>query len=114
METKPATETWRNIPSTPGYQISNLGRLRTLAGKVRKPCKDHTGSLTVALRIKDYNTTVRIARLVGEVFCKAYRPDRRPIYRNGDRSDCRPCNLRWVSASKVTGAPYSRKPRPSA
>jgi hypothetical protein len=114
METKTTTEIWKNIPSTPGYQISNLGRLRTKGGSLRKACKDQNGSLTVAIKIKNYQTTVRIARLVGEAFCRGYRPELRPIYRNGDRSDCRPCNLRWVPQSKVTAAPYTRTARPSA
>jgi hypothetical protein len=107
------SEIWKPIPSLPNHKISSHGRLMSPFGTIRKPSKDHTGSLTVTISRGTYTTNVRIARLVGEVFCKAYRPDRNPIYRNGDRSDCRPKNLKWVPQSKVTGAPYSKRPRPT-
>lgn len=103
-------EHWKSIPSLPGYQISNLGRLRS-GSLIRKVSKDHTGSLTVTVKKDGYNTNVRIARLVGEVFCRGFHPSLRPIHRNGDRSDCRPRNLKWVPPSKVTGNPYSKNPR---
>lgn len=103
-------ECWKNIASLPGYQISNLGRLRS-GNLIRKVSKDYTGSLTVTVKKGDYTTNVRIARLVGEAFCRRYDPSLRPIYRNGDRSDCRPRNLKWVPPSQVTGNPYSKNPR---
>lgn len=103
-------EIWKSIPSVPGYEISNRGQLRSGA-LIRKASRDHTGSLVVTVRKDGYTTNVRIARLVGEVFCPSYHPSLRPVYRNGDRTDCRPCNLRWVPVSKVTGVPFSRNPK---
>lgn len=105
-------ETWKPIPSLPGYKISNTGRLKS-GSLIRKPSKDKNGSLVITVRKDGYSTNVRIARLVGEVFCRGYHPGLRPIYRNGDRSDCRPRNLKWVPPSQVTGIPYSKNPKSS-
>ena len=105
-------ETWKNVKYLDGYKISNHGRLRH-GDTILKPGKDINGTLTVTAIHKDgYRTHVRIARLVGEAFSSTYRPDLRPVYRNGDRSDCRPSNIQWVPIHKVTGAPYSRNSKP--
>tara|TARA_R110002049_G_scaffold246694_1_gene420804 strand:+ start:298 stop:795 length:498 start_codon:yes stop_codon:yes gene_type:complete len=68
-------EEFKDIPNHEGlYQVSNLGRVKSLPNKVRfsekilKPCKNAYGYLVVCLR-KDGKTKVRtVHQLVAEAF----------------------------------------------
>lgn len=101
-------ERWRPT-HLPGIEVSNEGRLR----KGRRfhytfsTAKD--GSLVRTITVAGIPNTVRLARLVGAAFCKDYNPDRYPVYKNGDRSDCRAANLRWVGRGKVQRLAKFRK-----
>lgn len=105
------TVKWAPVDSLPGVEISNTGILRK--GRiVYRLYKDCMGALICAVRVAGIPNNVRIARLVGEAFCPDFEPSLRPIHRDGDRSNCHACNLRWVPQSMVTGVPYSKSPRP--
>ena len=100
-------ERWKPLRLAPAYAVSSLGRLRNPQGRILRTSWVGNGrSITLSVGC------LRVARLVGEAFNAGYAADRYPIYRNGDRADCRPCNLRWVPRSEVTGAPFTKNPRP--
>lgn len=100
-------EIWKIVPDLPDYRVSNLGRLRR-GDRLCSLSRDRSGAVVIAVEKNGYTTTLRIARLVGAAFCKNFRPELRAVYRNGNREDCRPRNLKWVRQSEVTGAPYSK------
>lgn len=98
-------EFWRPIRSLPNYEASNLGRVRR-----KHTCKtvtvnrDRYGHLIFMARIKNYYSTRRIARVVGEAFGQlqdASDPAWRVRYRDGNPENCRPGNLEWETAAAV-------------
>ena len=68
------------------------------------------GTRKVSVRMeRGYRTVHVVSRLVGRAFCPEFREDLRPVHINGDRSDCRASNLRWVPVSAVTPGGGKRK-----
>lgn len=104
MSTPP--EKWRPVARHPTFAVSNHGRVRNLRGYILTP---FNGSITI--RYIKTPHCLRVARLVGEAFNAGFAKNLVPIYRNGDRSDCRPCNLKWVPRSVIAGSPYSVNPK---
>lgn len=100
------TERWKT--AIPGYEVSNLGHVRrTSTRRVLKPQKDAYGSLQIQMK----GETFRVARLVGEAFCPAFREHLIPDFKNGDKHDCRASNLLWKTRSEMSVHPYTRNPK---
>jgi len=94
-------ELWKTIEDYPNYQVSNLGRVKSLCwGKERilKPCLNK-GYWTVTLKRQDKQTCGKIYRLMAEAFIP--NPTNLPVvdHINRDRADNCLDNLRWVSYS---------------
>lgn len=103
FSTRPATksdflegEVWKTIPREPGFEVSNLGRVRNKLTKVL-----HRGTL---LRNKGYasvsilNKNYMVHRLVLEAFEPTENSDDLSVdHINGMRADNRLENLRWMS-----------------
>lgn len=97
----------------PRYEASNTGKVRLKWGKMEPTVfRDPGGTLTINTSQDGIHASRRVARLVGEAWCKNYRPYLRAFYKDGNRENCHPSNLKWVSPSKVTGIPFSRNPKP--
>ena len=68
------TEIWKTIKDYPNYQISNLGRVKSLnynrtgREKIMKPRKDKDGYLKVDLYKEGKHKTIHIHRLVAQTF----------------------------------------------
>jgi hypothetical protein len=97
------------------YEVSDLGRVlsverttrqlarygpieRRVAERLLKPGRDRrTGHLRVRLYDGDgLATTVGVHQLVLAAFVGPRPPGYMAAWRNGDRTDCRLANLRWV------------------
>ena len=102
---------WKSVPSLPDVEVTKLGQVR-VRGKNRKAHPSPEGSLSLTINTKGYNSTVRVVRLVGEAWSKKYHPSLRPVYRDGNRNNVRPSNIRWVRPTFVTGHPYTKNPKP--
>lgn len=112
------TEVWRDIPGYQGvYQISNLGRVKSLSreityeptkfypnGRVRvlkekilTPCKDKKGYEFVQLFKNGFFKCKRIHRLVAEAFIP--NPDNLPLVNHKDciRNNNTVDNLEWCT-----------------
>lgn len=133
-----AMEQWKDIRGYEGkYQVSNLGRVRSLdrtitraasrvrgphnvklKGKILHPCVNRNGYLVVYLGAK---TTIKsVHRLVLEAF--STKVDGKPFVNhiNGDKTDNKITNLEWCTnqenqlhASRVLGhkqGAYQNKP----
>ena len=100
-------EIWRPIEGYEGlYEVSNLGRVRSLdrffyrlhKGKVLSPTKDRYGYLTVTLNYNGKSKTIKIHRLVAQAFLP--NPDNLPQVNHKDEVKSNNCvdNLEWCSA----------------
>lgn len=89
-------EHWRPITSAPGYEVSDLGRVRR-GGRIliNQP---HRGYLRVQLWIDGSPRTVRVHRLVCEEF-NGPPPFAGAVvgHVNNDKQSNRPANLAWMS-----------------
>ena len=106
-------EEWRDIRGFPGYQVSNLGRvkmhnkvvvtngrgIRHYKDKIMKLRKDvKYNRWKVWLRKDGKQQLVLVARLVADAFCGEYRFTNMTVnHIDGDRSNNRSDNLEWMS-----------------
>lgn len=104
------TERWKTVPGYAPYQVSNLGNVRNGRKRALTPCLC-SGGMTVTVCIDGVKSGFRLARVVGQLFCKSYREHLYPKYRDGDLKNCSAKNLRWVPRREVTGVPYSKRRR---
>lgn len=99
-------------PSYPGYFVTRDGVI--YSKKIRRPIrqfKDTYGSLKVTVDCPDYKGSATVARMVGEVYCKGFDKKLRAFYKDGNKTNCRASNLKWVPMSQVVGIPYSKNPK---
>lgn len=100
-----SNEVWKNIEKYPGYQVSNLGRVRSLnyrrTGQVMvlKPRKNNWGYLQVILCKDGKQKTCTVHRLVAIAFIP--NPDNLPCINHKDENKENNCveNLEWCSVA---------------
>ena len=96
-------EEWRPAPGVPGYEVSDLGRVRHAA--TREPASavsEANGSVMVWMRTGMRAKPYRISRLVAEAFLPDdFLPYARSVrHVNGDSRDNRAGNLAWIYPEK--------------
>lgn len=95
-------EIWKSIPEYPNYQISNLGRVKSLASTtpmIRKIELNRGGYQHVKLRRDGKNKLVRVHRLVANSFVPNLNHFDQIDYIDGDKQNNNFKNLRWCSKS---------------
>lgn len=110
IQNRDQLEEWRACKETPFYEVSSLGRIRSLARRVRcgpppgtreiramlmNPTLLNTGYLQVKLHGKKYS----IHRLVAAAFLEG-KPRETVNHKNGVRDDNRLENLEWATRSE--------------
>lgn len=91
-------ETWKDIPGYEGrYQVSSLGRVRTDSGKIMSLELTQRGYFRVELWSSHSRKRFKVHRLVAIVFIPNPKNLPQVDHINGDKTDNRVENLRWVS-----------------
>lgn len=97
-------EKWRDIEGFPGYQVSNLGRVRSFRKGKPRILKPNSGGRTgypyIGIYCDGKIYTKKIHRLVATAFIQ--NPDNLPIVNHidGNRENARLENLEWCSQSR--------------
>lgn len=99
------TEVWKDSPSAPGYQVSNLGRARrskpdghrAKAGFILKLNYDSAGYAYIRASVCGKVSHLRISRAVCEAFHGPPFAGAEAAHGNGNCKDNRAENLRWAT-----------------
>ena len=111
-------EEWRDIEGYEGlYQVSNLGRVKSLKYnkvKILSPSKGNHGYLSVMLCKDGICKNIRIHRLVANAFIPNLDDKPYVDHIDTDRTNNNVSNLRWVTAkenndNELTKEKYKRK-----
>lgn len=108
-----STESWIAVPDFDRYEVSNLGRVRSVdytntdtlgrrlfhRGTVLQPVPDQDGYLRVTLYNRVRKQVLPIHRIVLTAFTGPCPAGMEGCHRNGDHLDNTPGNLRWGSDS---------------
>ena len=94
-----STEVWKPIV---GFEdcgwVSNMGRIRSKSGKIRKTNVGSNGYQRVGFH--GGQTTLLVHRLVARAFCDGFGLDLQVNHKDGDKLNNIADNLEWVSGSE--------------
>lgn len=93
-------EIWKPIPEFEHCgEISNLGRIRSSYGKIRKTIISNNGYVRVGLKkVGAKNTNyVTVHRLVAKAFCEGYEESLQVNHKDGIKTNNIFTNLEWVN-----------------
>lgn len=104
-------EVWKDIPGFEGlYQISNLGRVRSLdrydrlgrfhAGQIRSAKDNGCGYLTLPLKRNGVQTMVLVHRMVAMAFVPNPNGYNNVNHKDGNKQNNRADNLEWCTQSQ--------------
>lgn len=105
----PWEEEWRPITGSPGYEVSNFGNVRSFyragnyknkmadRGRLLKQNPNPAGYLGVAIKVDGSYRTRAVHRLVTEAFIGQCPEGLEVAHLNGDKTDNREVNLRYVT-----------------
>lgn len=90
------------IANYPGYEVSDMGRVRNRDGKFLKPNPHYKGELRVRLYNNEGWKDLRVHRLVAIAFIP--NPKNLPVvdHRNENKGDNRISNLVWTDGATNT------------
>lgn len=113
-------EKWKNILGYEGYQVSNYGRVRRFAKRYNnyyliQPCKNNkTNREYVALISDGKQKNMNLSRIVAHTFVNGYNEHNNTVdHIDGDVTNNKASNLRWVSQSVNNAIAYKNGKNPN-
>lgn len=103
-------EIWRAVPSCPGYQASNLGRIKSPFGRVLSQENINGKGHRRVATARGGKRKKLVARLVCEAFIRPPSSADRLGHINGAKGDNRPDNLQFA-APRVSKPDPPKRPR---
>lgn len=118
----PMEEIWKHVVGYEGYEVSNLGRVRSLpkitrsvvpdrynSTRILKQSPDGKGYMMVWLYKGKKRKTMKVHRLVANAFIP--NPECKPQidHINAVKTDNRVCNLRWCTEKENSNNPITVK-----
>ena len=94
------TEKWHRFDENPDYQVSSMGRIRGMRGRVLKPAPNKDGYLTFCLCGNGRKKSKKIHRLVAEAFIGKKPDGYETCHINGNPADNRVVNLKYVTPTE--------------
>lgn len=89
---------WRNIPSAPNYDASDIGDIKRRAGRILRPYVRSSGYHVVGIMKNNKHYTMYVHRLVGEAFLGSPTPEKPCVaHLDGNPGNNQLDNLLWVS-----------------
>ncbi len=117
----PELEEWKPVEDFDGYEVSNMGRVRSItrlvagvngtirviSGRIKKPTPDKHGYLTIWVCGNGFKKLAFVHQLVAQKFCAG---PRKPTvdHVNGKRDDNRASNLEWATNLENTERKLTR------
>lgn len=102
------SEVWKPIK---GYedcgQVSNMGRIRGVRGKIRKTFVSYNGYERVNLYVNGKRKHFSVHRLVAQTFCDGYQDGFVVNHKDGDKLNNVVDNFEWVSVSENSKHGYA-------
>ena len=91
-------EIWKGIENYPNYEVSNLGRVRSItSGKLIHLQQRKNGYVKVSLWKNGKEKTIDVHLLVGHAFVDGYAPGKEINHEDGVKSNNRADNLTWTT-----------------
>ena len=103
-------ETWKAVGSVGLYEVSNLGRVRTTAGKIKLPTLTSQGALVVNLYGHGHTCVRAVHTLVAEAFLGPRPPSHMVGHLDGNPLKCHAKNLTYIPLSLRKGLGGSGPP----
>lgn len=107
-------EIWVNVTNYENYQVSNLGRVRSIKNKNNileyiylKPSNDGKGYSQVVLYANKKTKTYKVHRIVANMFIDNIENKATVNHINGIKSDNKVENLEWSTRSENTKHKYA-------
>lgn len=100
LTTNDLLETWRIIPGFENYEVSNLGNVRKIDGKVMKQFPLSNGYMKTLLRANGVRKNVLIHRLVMSAFVGACPDGKQVNHIDENRANNMLSNLEYVTPSE--------------
>lgn len=97
------TEQWRSIPGYEDYEVSNLGRVRSLkphSACIMKPSFDAKGYGRLVLSMRGVGITHKVHRLVAQAFCERKEGKNMIRHLDGNSRNNAATNLAWGTAAE--------------
>jgi hypothetical protein len=90
-------EIFRTIEDYPNYMISNLGRVKSLSGLIKRQCDNGNGYMYVDLYKNNKRKKYKVSRLVAKYFVD--NPNNLPVVNHIDfnRKNDKATNLEWTT-----------------